>query len=72
MEIEDFTEDQFYQEEIPENIFNNFIQLEPNVYNEFQLPEYIWEDGDDVVIVEHSDIYNDPIYRSSDDDMSDG
>ena len=72
MEIEDFTEDEFYQEEIPENIFSNFIQLEPNVYNEFQLPEDIWEDGEDVVIVEHNDIYNDPIYRSSDDDISDG
>ena len=46
--------------------------MEPKVYNEFQLPEYIWEDGEDVVIVEHNDIYNDPIYRSSDDDISDG
>ena len=71
MEIEDFTEDEFYQEGIPENIFRNLIQLEPNVYGEFQLPEDIWEDGEDIVIVEHNDIYNDPIYRSSDDDISD-
>ena len=71
MEIEDFTEDEFYQEEIPENIFRNLIQLEPNVYGEFQLPEDIWEEGEDIVIVEHNDIYNDPIYRSSDDDISD-
>ena len=78
MEIEDFTEDQFYQEEIPiieipENVFGNLIQLEQhNVFNKFQLPEDIWEDGNDVVIEEHNDIYNNPIYRSSDNDMSDG
>ena len=66
MEIEDFTEDQFYQEEIPiieipENVFGNLIQLEqPNVFNEFELPqeiceEDIWEEN--VEIAEHPDIF---------------
>ena len=45
--------------------------MEPNVYGEFQLPEDIWEDGEHIVIVEHNDIYNDPIYQSLDDDISD-
>ena len=71
MEIEDFAEDDFYQEEIPENIFRNLIELEPNVYGEFQLPEDIWQEDDDIIIVEHNDIYNDPIYWSSDNDISD-
>ena len=80
MDIEDFSEDQFYEQEplvieIPENFFGNLIQLEqPNVFNEFELPQDIWEEDiweeNDVEIEEHPDIFNDPIYRRSDDEMS--
>ena len=50
MDIEDFSEDQFYEQEplvieIPENFFGNLIQLEQsNVFNEFELPQDIWEE----------------------------
>ena len=72
MEIEDFQEQDFYEVEIPENMFKNLIQLESNVYGEFHLPEDIFqEDQDDIIIVEHNDIYNNPIYRSSDNYISD-
>ena len=50
MAIEDFSEDQFYEQEplvieIPENFFDNLIQLEePGEFNEFELPQDIWEE----------------------------
>ena len=67
MDIEDFSEDQFYEQEplvieIPENFFGNLIQLEqPNVFNKFELPQDIWEEDiweeNDVEIEEHPDIF---------------
>ena len=71
MDIDDFQEYDFYQQEIPENIFRNLIELEPNVFGEFHLPEDILQEDDDIIIVEHNNIYNDSIYRSSDNDISD-
>ena len=44
MDIENFSEDQFYEQEplvieIPENFFDNLIHLEePGEFNEFELP----------------------------------
>ena len=53
MDIEDFQEEDFYQVEIPENIFRNLIELESNVYGEFHLPDDIFQedDQDDIIIV---------------------
>ena len=75
MDIENFSEDQFYEQEplvieIPENFFDNLIQLEePGEFNEFELPQDIWEEHDDVEIEEHPDLL-DPIYRRSEEEMS--
>ena len=45
-----------------------------NVYGEFFLSEDIFQEDDqedNIIIEEHNDIYNDPIYRSSDSDILD-
>ena len=79
MEIEQFLEEDFIGVEvaevaevgIPENMFRNLIQNEPNVVNEFHLPANFFEDEEDIDIYEHNDIWNDPIYRTSGDEITD-